>query len=263
MITSEEAENYNHLRDCLSSIVIEKFSTRRTAKSSPKRRSKGRKNSIKNSAENTQDDSQEDDPAELSDFIEVSTSTLLCENVALSGQYLSADIYASLPDELRTISYAVTQNNPNITEKYTIPLESDIMSTLVERISPTISDSFCSYGLVGEPSDLERFLEPVFNNYLTAATSAPPEYTPALIASRPDGCEICAREHLQLTYHHLIPRQIHAKAVKRGWHKEWQLNKVCWLVGDWIVSFLNLLESLADRCPFHLSVEHAIRTCIA
>lgn len=31
------------------------------------------------------------------------------------------------------------------------------------------------------------------------------------------------------TYHHLIPRQMHAKAVKRGWHKEWELNKVAWL----------------------------------
>ena len=32
-----------------------------------------------------------------------------------------------------------------------------------------------------------------------------------------------------MTYHHLIPRQMHAKAVKRGWAKEWELQKVAWL----------------------------------
>lgn len=32
-----------------------------------------------------------------------------------------------------------------------------------------------------------------------------------------------------MTYHHLIPRQMHDKALKRGWHKEWELGKVAWL----------------------------------
>lgn len=66
-------------------------------------------------------------------------------------------------------------------------------------------------------------------NYVEIVLAVPPEHTPALTASRPDGCEICQREHLPLTYHHLIPRQMHAKAVKRGWHREWELNKVAWL----------------------------------
>lgn len=99
----------------------------------------------------------------------------------------------------------------------------------MRALSPTVSDSLCSYGLLKDASDLDHFLEPVFNNYLTAATAAPPEYTPSVTTSRPSGCEICEREHLPLTYHHLIPRQVHAKAVKRGWHKEWELNKVAWL----------------------------------
>lgn len=93
----------------------------------------------------------------------------------------------------------------------------------------TIADSLSSYGLIQDASDLDRFLEPALSTYVTAVTSPPPEHTPAVTASRPDGCEICQREHLPLTYHHLIPRQVHAKVLKRGWHKEWELNKVAWL----------------------------------
>ena len=104
------------------------------------------------------------------------------------------------------------------------------MTTITERLPPNIPDSLLTYSIIADPSDLHRFLTPVLENYISAATSAPPEYTPALTASRPEGCEICGREQLQLTYHHLIPRQVWAKAVKRDWCKEWQLQKVCWLV---------------------------------
>lgn len=93
----------------------------------------------------------------------------------------------------------------------------------------TVADSLSSYGLIQDESDLDRFLEPALSTYVTAVSSPPPEHTPAVMASRPDGCEICQREHLPLTYHHLIPRQVHAKVLKRGWHKEWELNKVAWL----------------------------------
>lgn len=92
-----------------------------------------------------------------------------------------------------------------------------------------IADSLVTYSLIVDPLDLDRFLETPLNAYVSSVSAAPPEHTPAIAASRPDGCEICQREHLPLTYHHLIPRAVHAKAVKRGWHKEWELNKVAWL----------------------------------
>jgi hypothetical protein len=43
------------------------------------------------------------------------------------------------------------------------------------------------------------------------------------------GCEICQREHIPLTYHHLIPKMVHEKAAKRGWHTREELNNVAWL----------------------------------
>ena len=134
-----------------------------------------------------------------------------------------------LPDDLRTLSYALVQENADLAEKYALPLDSAVLEAIANTLSPTVVDSLCSYNVLQERSDVGRFLDPVVTSYITTTTAAPPEYTPDVAASRPPGCEICGREHLPLTYHHLIPRQIHAKVVKRGWHKDWELNKVAWL----------------------------------
>lgn len=122
------------------------------------------------------------------------------------------------------------QEDPPLAEKYGLPLDSDLLHTILEHVPLAVSDSLSAYGLISPTlANLDRFVEPVLTSYVEAATTAPPEYTPALSASRPDGCEICGREHLPLTYHHLIPRQMHEKAVKRGWHRPWELGKVAWL----------------------------------
>lgn len=98
--------------------------------------------------------------------------------------------------------------------------------------------------MLDDAADLDRFLDPVLGGFVGTATAAPPEYTPAVTASRPAGCEICGREQLPLTYHHLIPRQVHAKAVKRGWHKEWELNK-----GGLLCTFLyEYCSKMTDEC---------------
>ncbi len=46
--------------------------------------------------------------------------------------------------------------------------------------------------------------------------------------TRTTECEICERE-VPLTYHHLIPREVHDKARKKKWHPEAMLNSVAWL----------------------------------
>lgn len=146
-------------------------------------------------------------------------------------QYLSEEIFSSLHDELRTLSFAVTQDDPVLATKYSLPLDSEIVANTTSSPPPSALDSLLAYSILPDSDalTLSHFLEPLLTAYITTTTSPPPEYTPALTASRPDGCEICDREHVPLTYHHLIPRQMHAKAVKRGWHKEWELNKVAWL----------------------------------
>jgi hypothetical protein len=141
-------------------------------------------------------------------------------------KYLASEIFPSLPDDLRILSYSDIKENTQLAEKYSVPLDSDIYEDLLQPLPLSVSDSLTSYGLLSDPTDLPRLLEPVFTAYITSRTTAPPEFAPAARASE---CEICEREHLPLTYHHLIPRAVHAKVVKRGWHSSWELNKVAWL----------------------------------
>lgn len=147
----------------------------------------------------------------------------------VDGQFLAAEIFVSLPAELRTLSYPVIQDDAAIKQKYDLPIDSALLESVVHGLQPATADSLTTYSLISQEADLDRFLEPVLENYIATVTAPPPEYTPAILAARPLGCEICGREHLPLTYHHLIPRQKHAMAIKRGWHKEWELNKVAWL----------------------------------
>lgn len=88
-----------------------------------------------------------------------------------------------------------------------------------------MAESLEAYGLLDSQADLPRFLVPVLQEYVNAATAAPPVWS----TTRASACEICDRDWIPLTYHHLIPKQIHAKASKRGWHEEWRLNSVAWL----------------------------------
>ncbi|KAK1084353.1 hypothetical protein LTR33_002710 [Friedmanniomyces endolithicus] len=211
MIQDAEITSFEAFQDSLSTTVIAKLAP--DPKRSRKRAVKGRKNEIKPVVKTPTNDDNGEDAGELSDFVE----------------FLAEEIFVSLPSDLRSLSYAAIQDNPSLKTKYDIPLEPVLLTALVDHLPPTTSDSLQTYALIPSPSDLDRFLAPILETYTTTTTSPPPEYTPALTATRPAGCEICGREHLPLTYHHLIPRQMHAKAVKWGWHREWELQKVAWL----------------------------------
>lgn len=101
----------------------------------------------------------------------------------------------------------------------------NMLETLVSSVPPTVVDSLEAYGLLPSSSDIPNLLMPVFQDYINTTTAPPPVWS----ATRADACELCERSWIPLTYHHLIPKQIHAKALKRGWHEEWRLNSVAWL----------------------------------
>lgn len=65
----------------------------------------------------------------------------------------------------------------------------------------------------------------MLSEYTSSVTTGPPAWA----STRADACEICERDWIPLSYHHLIPRGVHAKVVKKGWHDEWMLNSVAWL----------------------------------
>ncbi|MCJ1404629.1 hypothetical protein MMC11_007855 [Xylographa trunciseda] len=103
---------------------------------------------------------------------------------------------------------------------------------------PSVTDSTEAYGLLPSSTDLQNLVSSVVTEYVATATAAPPIWTNI----RASACEICDRDWVPLTYHHLIPKQIHGKAPKRHWHDEWRLNGVAWLFRA-CHSFVNRIAS--------------------
>ena len=140
-------------------------------------------------------------------------------------QYLATEIFDSLPQDLRTLSYPAMQKNGRLATAFTDPVPPQTLESAISTISPSVSDSLETYAILMDRSDLPKLLTPIFQDYINNVTSPPPVWS----ATRASACEICDRSWIPLTYHHLVPRQIHAKAIKRGWHEEWRLNSVAWL----------------------------------
>jgi len=99
------------------------------------------------------------------------------------------------------------------------------MDSILITIPSSVPDSLISYALLPDPTSLPNLLIPVLTDYISTVTYPPPLWS----TTRTTHCEICLRDWIPLTYHHLIPKKVHAKALKRGWHEEWRLNSVAWL----------------------------------
>ncbi|KAI4170657.1 MAG: hypothetical protein LQ346_008835 [Caloplaca aetnensis] len=208
---ADETQTSNHalFRDCLSGPIVHRSAVGQ-AKSARKRKPKGRKTSIKLVKDEAGvEDPGERDAEELADFVD----------------YLAAEIFDSFPKDLQSVSYSAVQNDARLAKKSGDPLSPAALEQALTAIPPPVAESLETYGLLEEQSDLPKFLTPVLQEYVNAATSPPPLWS----STRTSACEICERDWIPLSYHHLIPKQIHAKAIKRGWHEEWRLNSVAWL----------------------------------
>ncbi|KAI9759844.1 MAG: hypothetical protein M4579_002051 [Chaenotheca gracillima] len=214
MTNDEENDNYELFREALSGPIIEKSRLQDT-KPKKQRRGKGRKNSkslepATTTAYGDEAPKDEDDAEQLADFVD----------------YLATELFTSLPLDFRTLSYSTFKSNPVLEETYSAPLSHSTISSLCAPIPHSITDTLSSYSLISASTSLPSFLGPILSNYVSAATIPPPPLAPQNKAS---ACEICGRDWIPLTYHHLIPRGVHDKVRKRGWHEEWQLNAVAWL----------------------------------
>ncbi|CDO72576.1 hypothetical protein BN946_scf184983.g59 [Trametes cinnabarina] len=142
-----------------------------------------------------QSDSQEDADA-LDDF----------------ASYLARELWSFLPPVLREAPYE---------DRASVP---DVEDLSLENIPTSFTDSLISYGLVEDEESAVVFLRRVLRDYVADACAPPPVWS----KTRTKECEICERE-VPLTYHHLIPREVHDKVRKKKWHPESMLNSVAWL----------------------------------
>ncbi|OAA77357.1 hypothetical protein LEL_04180 [Akanthomyces lecanii RCEF 1005] len=211
----EESENENFaiFRDCLSTTILEK----RNTKSEPKRRRRSKAAAAANASSQT--NSQQEEAEELADFID----------------YLAREIFENLPEELQSIDHRSWRDSQSLQDDFSLPLTADSLESL--NLPLSISETLRTYSLISPdptassplPPTAEAFILPALSAYLSTLTAAPPATRRE--ATRASACEICERSWIPLSYHHLIPRFVHDKVVKRGWHRKEDLQNVAWLCG--------------------------------
>jgi hypothetical protein len=221
--SSPRAHNLDQFRDIVSSALIERMEN--PLKSLP--RSKQRKRGCK-----LRNKSHDETPAAKSNILnqeETSEADNDAEELSEFSDYIATMAFESLPPQLQKITHRTWADTPGLREEYPLPITStDISDKLTPTLDPQLSDSLTTYKILNPPAqDISTFLAPILTAYLTTATAPPPP--PSSTRSQAAGCEICGRDWVPLTYHHLIPRFVHAKAVRRGWHREEDLNSVAWL----------------------------------
>ncbi|MCJ1299366.1 hypothetical protein MMC08_002158 [Hypocenomyce scalaris] len=122
---------------------------------------------------------------------------------------------------------------PALDETYTDSLPSssaidEILALVLDSVTDTLTTYVPTPDHTSDPtsSSLYLLLAPVSPTTSPAPTPPPASLQPSARAS---AFQLCTRTWIPLTCHHLISKQVHAKAVKRGWHLEWRLNSVAWL----------------------------------
>lgn len=126
--------------------------------------------------------------------------------------YLAQEVWPSLPPAVREATHESRADVP------------DVDSLPLDAVPTSFADTLISYGISDDSDAASIFLRKTLADYVADATAPPPVWS----KTRTSECEICERE-VPLTYHHLIPRQVHAKALRKGWHSQAMLNSVAWL----------------------------------
>ncbi|KAK3689823.1 hypothetical protein B0T22DRAFT_514551, partial [Podospora appendiculata] len=203
---------YEHFRDCLSSVLIERLTSKPPSRKFRRRAAKqaSKKNS-QDLVDSTTTTSAVETAEELSEFID----------------YIARSIFTTLPTQLQHLTHRSIAEQPNTA--YQSPFTSTTTSTLLTTLDPSITDSLHAYSILSSMTTIHSLLSPVLTTYFALCTTPPPP--PSSTKATTTACELCDRDWINLTYHHLIPRMVHAKAVKRGWHRADELQNVAWLCG--------------------------------
>ncbi|KAI9654703.1 MAG: hypothetical protein M1831_005290 [Alyxoria varia] len=136
--------------------------------------------------------------------------------------YLASQIFDSFPEAVRRLA-PDTLDEDELQQS----LSDALTDRLVSYVPSEVVDSLTTYEIVDSSSDISSFLSPVFSSYVSAILST--QTIKPAGDSKPDECELCDRSWIPLTAHHLVPREVAEKAVKRGWVSEKDVGNVAWL----------------------------------
>ncbi|KAI9810946.1 MAG: hypothetical protein M1826_003354 [Phylliscum demangeonii] len=237
MISSSEQHNFELLRDCVSSPIMQSSalaaaaaasstSVRKVKKAPPGHPRRRRRLPLE-----SRNDEGVDEPRLVSPSnAEAEEGAAVAEDdLGEFIDYLSEELFLSLPPPLRSLSYETYVSTPALRATYALPLPGSTAASLLGQMSASMADSLLAYRLLPSLEHVPLFVTAVVEKYVGAAIVAPAPISTASMTTRPEACELCARDWIPLTYHHLIPRSVHDKVRKRGWHPDWRLNAVAWL----------------------------------
>ncbi|EAW23118.1 HNH endonuclease [Aspergillus fischeri NRRL 181] len=241
---TSEGSNYEVFRECLSSAIVQRSDNGRANRGAKRKAQKSKRGTRKPATDGAGTDTTASDSSSL-------PSRVNPEELAEFIDFLASETFPSLPADLQTLSYSSIQHDPVLADKYAAsPLPRSLLESITATIPVAVSDSLSVYGLVPDPSDVPDFFLPVLSEYVASVTAAPPVWA----TTRTDACEICERDWIPLSYHHLIPRGVHAKVLKKGWHEEWMLNSVAWLCRA-CHSFVHRMASNEELAREYYTVE--------
>ena len=115
--------------------------------------------------------------------------------------------------------------NPGLAQKYLPDSSPSALEDLLLQVPPDVTESLSTYGLLPPGTSFPPLFAAALTQYIETVAAPPPVWA----NTRASACEICERDWVRLTYHHLIPKQVHDKVLKRKWHEPWRLNSVAWL----------------------------------
>ncbi|TDZ21683.1 hypothetical protein Cob_v005401 [Colletotrichum orbiculare MAFF 240422] len=208
-VDDEDTPQFEAFRDCLSAAIVSRITK---PSSKPKRRPKKTKSTAKTEPQHEPPDENAVSAEDMVDFT----------------SYLASETFECFPDPLKTLTHASFSADAALQTLLTLPLTGSDAADLLPALSPSVADSLVAYNIINPTQQgAHEFLAPVLSEYVAAQTAPPPP--PRSTRDQADGCELCGRDWIGLTYHHLIPRMVHEKVVKRGWHREEELNNVAWL----------------------------------
>ncbi|KAI6088289.1 hypothetical protein F4821DRAFT_234184 [Hypoxylon rubiginosum] len=222
-IPEDQQKNYDIFRDCLSTALIEKISQ---PEPKPKKRSKSKKSSSSSKLVSTSTSSPKGEAEAATAESDLSNADALAE----FADYIAAETFQAPPTELKTLDYHAYIKDADLQARFALPLTGADIPDILPSLDPSVADTLEAYGVTHSPErGVVEFLAPILSSFLSTLSTPPP--APRATLADAEGCELCERDWVPLSYHHLIPRFVHAKAVRRGWHREEDLQNVAWLCG--------------------------------
>ncbi|CAK7266760.1 hypothetical protein SEPCBS57363_002253 [Sporothrix epigloea] len=258
--------NYAIYRDALAAVLVDKLAEPEAKSVKKQRRKRGKKSGVSTAVTevrtvipsepntgNPGNGASRDAAVARVDANDGQTDTIpedATDDLAEFVDYLARETFDLMPEELRTLAHHEWVANASLRNKYgvaddqssttttsgssgsSVPGPGSLSAAQVAELLPglepsPVADSMHAYGVLCKHTSAADLIAPALSSYMTTVAVAPPP--PRSTRDQTDGCEICGRDWLPLSYHHLIPRFVHAKVVKRGWHRADELQNVAWL----------------------------------